>query len=541
MFIFDSLIKLMNLDMTLTKFQSDKKESKLSDYYWAHADILRGIGIPESMYDQRVLAFMALKLLIDNDKFKFDFDYRNQFGFSDTQYLKYKARNTKETFSNIMNDLPKMGKNLSYFTQDTKFNPGESKQILAYINHHRGFQFDFYINELSNDYLEQILDIYVEKANFKKFPKEKYKDLYEKTCSRMRERFQGDMNGQHFTQQSIIHLMCEAAIPLVKKNETIAIYDPACGTGSMIMESTFYFYHHKKTKGVHIEVFGQEISGQLWLLSKIFLEITSIDGKTQGIPNIIAYGNTLTEPAFSKGINGKDSFDFIIANPPFGVDWKHDYEKVMKNMISKDPHFMVVKEGRKFITPKKSDGQFLFMMHIINLMQQEKVKGKRAFAAIISSSTLISTGSKTSSEAKIRREIFNQKIVKAVVEQPNDMFTNTNIISHIWFLDSEENENIRIIKIDNEEESLFIAHPTPQDKMKKAYSDKNIERLLSLMKVKKEYKFISKNINPKECYEINISSKVGKRDKIINTNLDEIEQDIKKAFLQLAQSLDFKL
>ncbi|MGB1216953.1 MAG: HsdM family class I SAM-dependent methyltransferase [Saprospiraceae bacterium] len=531
---------MMNTTTSISK-KKEKKKIGLSDYYWAHADILRGIGIPESTYDQRVLAFMALKLLIDNGRLKFNFDYRNQFGLDDADYAKYKGKDTKATFSKIMKHLPELGKNLLFFEQEARFNPGNSTQVLAYINHPRGFLFDYYINELNNDYLEQILDIYVEKADFKKYPKDEYKDLYEKTCSRMRERFTGDMNGQHFTQKSIIHLMCETAIPLMKENETIAIYDPTCGTGSMIMESAFYFHQHKKTKGAKVEVFGQEISGQLWLFSKIFLEISSIDGKTQGIKNTIAYGNTLTQPAFSKGINGKDSFDFIIANPPFGVDWKHDYEKVVKNMISKDPHFMVVQEGRKIITPKKSDGQFLFMMHIINLMEQEKAKGKRAFAAVISSSTLISTGTKTSSEAKIRRQIFKKKIVRAVIEQPNDMFTNTNICSHIWFLDSEEKPYIKIIKANNEEEILFCKHPKAQDKMKKAYSDENIKRLIRIMNVKKEYEFVSKNFNPEDQCEINLSAEIGKRDIIIDRDLDKLEKEIDDTFTELAKILGFNV
>ena len=69
-----------------------------------------------------------------------------------------------------------------------------------------------------------------------------------------------------------------------------------------------------------------DLTGQhSWLLSKIFLEITHQE-------NIIAYGNTLTNPAFANGIDGKESFDFIIANPPFGVDWKHNYDDVLENM-----------------------------------------------------------------------------------------------------------------------------------------------------------------------------------------------------------------
>ena len=164
----------------------------------------------------------------------------------------------------------------------------------------------------------------------------------------------GDLTGQHFTQKSIIHLICEMSMKDIKDNEKLAIYDPTSGTGSMLMESAYYFKKHGKVK--QIALYGQEMHGQTWLLSKIFLEITHQE-------NIIAYGNTLTNPAFANGIDGKDSFDFIIANPPFGVDWKHNYDDVLENMQSKKSNFFVVRdEKNRVVTPKKSDGQFLFMI-----------------------------------------------------------------------------------------------------------------------------------------------------------------------------------
>jgi type I restriction enzyme M protein len=510
------------------------KEKKLSDFYWAYADILRGIGVPPATYDQRIMAFMAVKLLIDNNKLKFSFEYNNNFGLSDDLYKKYKGKNTKETFKNIIADIENLGQNLNYFEQEAKYNPDSSKNILTYLNHPKVFILGAYIEELENNYLEMVLDIYTEKAHFVDYPKEQYKDLYEKTISRMKK-LSGDLTGQHFTQKSIIHLMCEQAVKQIKDNKRIAIYDPASGTGSMLMESAFYFKQHTKVE--NIEIYGQENHAQTWLLSKIFLEISSLDGKQQGIKNIIAFGNTLTEPAFSKGINGDDSFDFIIANPPFGVDWKHDYEKVIANMKSADSNFFVIKEGKKIITPRKSDGQFLFMQHIINLMQKENKRGKRAVASIISSSTLISTGSKTSSEAKIRNAIFKTKMLKAVIEQPKAMFTNTDITSNIWFFDTNVSENIKVVKIDNTEKQLFSPHTAPQDKMKNAYSEQNIKDILKLINNKKEEKYISKNIKPDNCFEINISREVGIKIIEDNINILDIQKEIKEAVEKLSKTV----
>lgn len=505
---------------------------KIGDFYWAYADILRGIGIPPATYDQRIMAFMALKLLVDNDKLLFNFDYKNQFGLNETLFAKYKEVDTKTTFLKLIKDLENLGyeKNLHYFKQAAKYNPGENEKILAYVNHPRIFNLTAYVEELTNHYLEMVLDIYVRLAHFVDYPKEQYMGLYEVTISRMKD-LSGDLTGQHFTQKSITHLMCEVALKQMDATSKIAIYDPACGTGSMIMEAAYYF--KEKKKKVAIEVFGQEIHAQTWLLCKIFMEICSLDGKTQGIPNIIACGNTLIQPAFAEGINGEDSFDFIIANPPFGVDWKHDYKAIVKNMISTESHFFSVLDKGKPVTPKKSDGQFLFMLHILKLMQQEKAKGKRAVAAIISSSTLVSTGSKTGAEAKIRRKIFSEKVVKAVIEQPNAMFTNTDIASHIWFLDTESNEHIRIVKTDNTVAPVYSTHPQGKDKMKNAYSSEDIKKIVRLINNKKVEQYISENINPIDCHEISLATKIGRPDPFIDVDLGAIETEINGLLGQL--------
>jgi len=504
-----------------------KKE--LKDYFWAYADILRDIGINESTYDQRIMAFMALKLLIDNDKLLLNLEYRNHFNLPLEEYIKYKGKDTKETFLNIIKNIEKLGKeeNLHYFYQESKYNPDRSKNILTYLNHYKTFELERYIQELPNEYLETVLDIYTYQADFSDYPKEEYKDLYEKTVSRMKS-LSGDLSGQHFTQKSIIHLMCEMGIAGIEDNETLAIYDPTSGTGSMLMESADYLMKHKRTKVKTIKLYGQEMHGQTWLLSKIFLEITNQE-------NIIAYGNTLTHPAFANGINADNSFDFIIANPPFGVDWKHNYDDIVSNMKSEKSNFFVVKDVKgKVVTPKKSDGQFLFMMHIINLMKKENNRGKRATAGIISSSTLISTGNEKSSEAKIRQAIFGEQLVSAVLEQPNAMFTNTDITSHIWFLDTLASPKIKILKADSKEEELFVAHPNTKDKMKHAYSDKNIKTLKRYLTNKGDKKYISKSLGFDRC-AINISNEIGFRDDTEELSIDALEKELEALMKEMCE------
>lgn len=452
---------------------------QIGDFYWDYADILRGgYGISETMYDQRVLALMALKLMCDNRKLNFSFDYRANFD----QGL-FDEKSTKKTLLQIVRNLTLFNRT-SYFQQEKRFNVEESDETatescLSYLNHPLVFDLTSYIAELDEVHLEMVLDIYMNKANFVGYPHHAFKDLYEQTVWRMKNSgkrsISGQLTGQHFTQKAIVRLMCMASMARIGDMQKIAVYDPACGTGSMLMESYFCFKEQLASR--EIKVFGQELNPQLWMLAKIFLEISEI-------PNVIACGNTLTKPAFKEGFGADGSFEFIVANPPFGVDWKHSYRQVQLEMESAEHSaYFVVKQDGKIILPKKSDGQFLFMLHIAKTIVDSRKRGSKAAAAIISSSSLLSSGGRQSSEALIRAALFSEGIVNAVLEQPKSMFTNTDIVTHIWFLDSfvayeTQGRPLKLIKADNGTDPHFVAHAYPRDKMKNTYNWGNLERLV---------------------------------------------------------------
>jgi len=470
-----------------------KKERKVKDFFWAYGDILRSPYKITNNVDLRVLGFMAIKLLCDNKKLNFSFNYKNNFGI-DKSFFK-NEKTSQEKFLKIIKNIKKF------------VNVSENFKIddLDILLDEQGFNILRSIKELSNQDFERVLDIYQNLADFKDFPKEEYKDLYELTITRLQDKnYKGDLLGQYFTQSSIIHLMCEIAIPSMKNKNKIAIYDPTCGSGSMLLESYFYFKNHSKTKNKHIEVYGQEFDKRVYLLCNIFLEISGVEHYN------IAYGDTLINPAFIDGINGEDSFDFIIANPPFGVDWKHIYNDIIE-LMKQNKNFLVVKDKKgKIVTPKKSDGQFLFLLHILRLLFNEKNR-KDGFAAVITSSTLISNGGENSSECKIRRKIFNTGLLKAIIEQPKAMFTNTDLATHIWIFDTTKKQNyLKVLKVDNKKEQMFINHPNPRKKMKYAYSKENIKKIARYIKLKKEIELITKNIDISNICSINIASEIEK-------------------------------
>lgn len=540
------------------------KQKKIGDYYWAYADILRGIGVPENMYDQRILAFMALKLVVDNELVSFNFDYKNNFGLTDDVFDFFKESNFNESVveNSTKNMLKSLITNISSFTrkeiiasdspenwkitknclfQSSLLNPGNSENVLSCLSDPKVFDMISYIDELEEHYLEMVLDIYMEKADFRNYPKEKYKDLYEITISRMKK-MTGTLTGQHFTQKSVIHLMCESVVDdfIKDKKEKLAIYDPTCGTGSMLMESVFYFDQKlnftksgkRKKKQIQFEVYGQEYNPQTWLLAKIFLEIS-------GIKNEISCGNTLTNPAFDH-LNGNDSFDFIIANPPFGVDWKHDYEAVIKDLEKLDDsnfsYEMLSDEKGNIVLPKKSDGQFLFVAHIVKLLETSRKAGKRAKAACISSTGLLTSGKDTSGEGLIRKNMFSSGIVDAVIEQPGAMFTNTDISTLIWFLDNNEKSKNKTyaVKVDpsyvNKDfkdvglKILFSNAEHKIDKQKNGYSEADIKRIISLIEDKRDFKPFAKTIEFKDSYTVNFNPELDiKENKIYPFSVDDLE------------------
>lgn len=491
-------------------FTNKITQNKVGDFYWSYADILRtSVGVNESVYDQRIMAFMALKLLVDNNFVKFNFDYKNNFNLK----TDIPGNTTKEKFEYIITNIISFSSKNELLYQDGKLNPNRVdniENILIYFNHKKVFPLISYIEELSNEHLENVLDIYINQANFINYPTDKYKDLYEETIARMKK-LAGDLTGQHFTQKSIIHLMTKINSEEINKSKKIGIYDPTCGVAAMLIEGHNYIKENYKSK--EVTIYGQEMHGQTWLLAKIFLAISKIE-------NVVAYGNTLTEPFFANGNNFKEEdFIFIIANPPFGVDWGHEENKIRLNMESSQSHFHLVKENEKNVLPKKSDGQFLFFFHIINILKSLKSNNVVSKAGIISSGSLASMGNENSSENKIRKNIIGLGMLQGIIEQPNAMFTNTDLGTHIWFFDNqiENTKSIKILTCNSNVYKLYSPHPNTIDKMKNTYTNSNICDIISFFNTVSEY--VSVEYDCKNGANFNISNIISKKKEDKNISL----------------------
>lgn len=229
--------------------------------------------------------------------------------------------------------------------------------------------------------------------------------------------------GDHYTPREVIRLMThllflhDDANILTKTGLTQTLYDAAAGTGGMGSVAQEYLLNLNPT--AHLEFFGQEINPESYAICKADLLIKGEDATN------IRLGNTLSNDKFPT-----DKFDYLISNPPYGVDWK-SYEKPIKA-----EHEQQGFDGRFGPgTPRTSDGQLLFLLHLLSKMKDvtpENPQGSRL--AIIMNGSPLFTGDAGSGESEIRKYVLENDLVEGIVALPNDLFYNTGIATYIWIL-----------------------------------------------------------------------------------------------------------
>lgn len=231
--------------------------------------------------------------------------------------------------------------------------------------------------------------------------------------------------GEHFTPREVIRLMVNLLFveddeALTKPGIVRTIYDPTAGTGGMLSVAGEYLAEHNPQG--HLTMFGQELNPESYAICKADMLI-----KGQDIANI-APGNTLSED----GHAGRH-FDYMLSNPPFGVEWK----KVEKQVRTE--HEQKGFDGRFGPgLPRISDGSLLFLMHLVSKMRARSEGGCR-FGIVLNGSPLF-TGGAGSGESEIRRYVLENDLVEAIVALPTDMFYNTGISTYVWILSNKKPE-----------------------------------------------------------------------------------------------------
>jgi len=229
--------------------------------------------------------------------------------------------------------------------------------------------------------------------------------------------------GEHFTPRDVVRLIVNLVFAndyevLSKKGVVRTVYYPTAGTGVMLSVADEYIRHLNPDAA--LTLFGQELNGESYAIAKADMVI-----KGQDIENMV-WGDTLT----NDGHFGK-TFDYSLANPPFGVEWKKQQDFVERE--HKDRGF----DGRFGPgTPRVSDGSLLFLLHLVKKMRPTQDGGGRI--GIVFNGSPLFTGNAGSGESEIRRYLLEQDLVEAIIALPTDMFYNTPIGTYIWILDNDK-------------------------------------------------------------------------------------------------------
>ncbi|MFM2641117.1 class I SAM-dependent DNA methyltransferase [Vibrio chagasii] len=400
--------------------------SSTAAFLWSVADLLRG-DFKQSQYGRIILPFTLLRRLecvLEETKPEVIAKFEAVKAMPVEAQEKLLTHTAKLSFYNTSKmDLNRLGEtgvasNLESYIQS--FSPN-AREIFEH--------FDFF-NTI--DKLEEADLLYKVAKQFAKT------DLHPNTISNygmglvfeeLIRRFAESSNetaGEHFTPRDIVRLTTSLVFSdddevLTQSGLVRSIYDPTAGTGGFL--SSGMEYVHELNEKASLSAFGQELNPESYAICKADMLI-----KGQKVDNI-KLGNTLSNDQLRT-----EKFDYMLSNPPFGVDWK----KIQKHI--NDEHKEKGFEGRFGAgLPRVSDGSLLFLMHLVSKMRPQHEGGSRI--GIILNGSPLFTGGAGSGESEIRRYILENDLLEAIVALPTDMFYNTGIATYVWILSSHKPEH----------------------------------------------------------------------------------------------------
>ena len=397
----------------------------LSSFIWSVADLLRG-DYKQSEYGRVILPFTVLRRLdcvleATKPAVLAELEAKTQAGLNPDPFL---LRKSGQSFYNsspldlakLLGDQDHVRQNLYAYVQ--AFSPA-ARDIFE--------RFDFY-TQVERLAKANLLYLVVEKfANIDLHPEAvdnaSMGAVFEELIRKFAE-ISNETAGEHFTPREVIRLMVD--LLFIEDDDVLSpgnavvrtIYDPTAGTGGMLSVAGEYLLEHNPQ--ARLTMFGQELNDESYAICKADMLI-----KGQPVENIVV-GNTLSDDG-----HAHTKFDYMLSNPPFGVEWKK-VEKVVRQ-----EHEQKGFDGRFGPgLPRVSDGSMLFLMHLLSKMRPAKDGGSR-FGIVLNGSPLF-TGGAGSGESEIRRYVLENDLVEAIVGLPTDMFYNTGIATYVWILSNKK-------------------------------------------------------------------------------------------------------
>ena len=416
-----------------------KNFSQTAAFIWSVADLLRG-DFKQSQYGRIILPFTLLRRLecvLEETKANVVAESQRiaGMGLPEEAQEKFIIRASKRPFYNISPmDLSKMGQsdikdNLNTYVQSF------SKDARDIFEH---FKFEEFVGQLADANL--LYKVVQKFANTDLSPEaisnHEMGFVFEELIRRFAES-SNETAGEHFTPRDIVRLTTSLVFmedddALTKDGIIRTIYDPTAGTGGFLSSGMEYVL--ELNPDAVMRTYGQELNPESYAICKADMLI-----KGQEVNNI-KLGNTLSSDQLVA-----EKFDYMLSNPPFGVDWKKISGEI------NDEHTQKGFDGRFGAgLPRVSDGSLLFLMHLLSKMRpitgddkatdnssnQNSNQGSRI--GIILNGSPLFTGGAGSGESEIRRYILEADLLEAIIALPNDMFYNTGIATYIWILSNKK-------------------------------------------------------------------------------------------------------
>jgi len=404
----------------------------LANFIWQIADLLRGPYRPPQ-YERVMLPMTVLR--------RFDCVLESTKSAVVKRYQKLKEGKTKQ-FDVILNNVAGGGKDLGFHNHSELDFPklkGDPDNIGRHLTDYiAGFSenvrkiFERFEFEKEIEKLEEANRLYLVVSKFAdidlhpgRIDNIQMGLLFEDLIRRFNEAA-NETAGDHFTPREVIRLMVNLLLEpdehiLTTEGIITTICDPACGTGGMLSESQNWIREHNP--GATVQVYGQDYNPRSFAVAASDLLIKGQkDGK-------IEFGNTLVDDKF----HGQQ-FDYLLANPPFGVDWKAEQKQ-----LERQSHF----HGYTGKLPRVNDGALLFLLYMIGHFQTVAPKDKKhgSRCAIVFNGSPLFSGGAGSGESEIRRWIIDNDRLEAIVALPEQMFYNTGIGTFVWIVTNRKAKN----------------------------------------------------------------------------------------------------
>ncbi|OOY05316.1 class I SAM-dependent DNA methyltransferase [Thioclava sp. F28-4] len=413
---------------------SNNDIKSLSSFVWSIAELLRG-DFKQSEYGKVVLPFVVLRRLdcileaskpdvlamAESLPADMDDDARDTllsgvvgqnirlYNLSRFTFASLKGQDAKDIHKNLVEYITKFSGNVRDIFLDKFLFTDQLKRLndagLLYQVFDRFTQIDLHPDAISN----------IEMGY-----------LFEDLIRRFSE-ISNETAGEHYTPREVIRLI--VSLLLVNDKEALTgsgvirqVYDPAAGTGGML--SIAEMEMKDLNDRIRVELFGQELNPESFAICKSDMLVTGHN------PENIAFGNTLTQDAHQG-----NRFHYMLSNPPYGVDWKKYADPIKEEAAD------LGREGRFGAgLPRISDGQLLFLQHMISKMRNDE-QGSRI--GIVMNGSPLFTGGAGSGESEIRRWMLENDWVEAIIALPTDLFYNTGIQTYVWLLTNRKDKDRR--------------------------------------------------------------------------------------------------